>query len=319
MVSIQDCHSAFGKSGPERAVRRNRTLATRVRIPAKASNSSVGRGGSESRAQKISGSEFETLSKCLENASYTVSQARLEELKALLNKAYKKRFKAPREPKYGSINKAFSERELQVFLRNTNRKFRLLFKYQAYLGLRVGEVAQLHIGNINFEKRELTIRSEKSGKMDSLKIPLELFVETRQFVSDHIGQIKAAHGFVFFKDNDNNHNKIAHVEANYVRKVFRETLRASALDEFYGYSEETAPKKKERRLYRLSTHSLRHYAITRFAKSTNGNVVLTSRFARHADPSTTMRYIAKDNEELYRNIDMTFDSKIKELQCIHRS
>jgi hypothetical protein len=27
-----------------------------------------------------------------------------------------------------------------------------------------------------------------------------------------------------------------------------------------------------------------------------------------------MRYIAKDKEELYRNIDMTFDSKIMKLQ-----
>jgi integrase len=275
----------------------------------------VERGGSESRAQKISGFDFESLSNELEKVSNTASQAKVEELRAILIKALKKRFKSPREPKYGSLNKAFTERELKLFLDNVkNAKFRLLFKYQAFLGLRIGEAVKLHIGNISFEKRELTIRSEKSRKIDSLKIPGDLFQETRIFVSDHIEEIKASQGFIFFKENDNNRNGIPHVEVNYVRKVFREALKAAGLNDYYGHSDETSYGRSERKLYRLTTHSLRHYAITKFAKSTNGNVVLSSRFARHADPSTTMRYIAKDNEELYKNIDLTFDSNITEMK-----
>ncbi|MGC8791602.1 MAG: hypothetical protein ACP5PO_08880, partial [Desulfurella sp.] len=97
----------------------------------------------------------------------------------------------------------------------------------------------------------------------------------------------------------------------YARKVFREALKDSGLDYAYGYSEEAYPGRKERPLYRLTTHSLRHYAITKFAKSTNGNIVLTSRFARHADPSTTMQYVSRDNEELYKNIDYIFSIKAK--------
>ena len=248
-----------------------------------------------------------------------MSQAKLEELKAVLHRVYKKRFRTPKEPKYGSISKAFTEAELQRFFRNVkNEKFLLLFKYQAYLGLRVGEVSKLHVGNINFDKRELTLKSEKSGKMDSLLIPLELFKETVEYIAKNEASIKAANGYVFFKDNDNNHNKLQHVDVNYVRKVFRETLKVAALDEFYGYSEETNPNKKTRRLYRLSTHSLRHYAITRFSKSNNGNVVLTSRYARHASPTTTMRYIAKDNEQLYSEIDNAFSDKINTLQSLSK-
>ena len=199
--------------------------------------------------------------------------------------------------------------ELQHFLRCVkNDKFLLLFKYQAYLGLRVGEVSQLHVSNINFDKRELTLKSEKSGRLDCLLIPLDLFKETIEYITKNEVSIKASNGYVFFKDNDNNHNNLQHIDVNYVRKVFRDTLKLAALDEFYAYSEETDPNKKERRLYRLSTHSLRHYAITKFSKSNNGNVVLSSRFARHASPSTTMRYIAKDKDELYRNIDFAFDT-----------
>jgi hypothetical protein len=152
------------------------------------------------------------------------------------------------------------------------------------------------------------LKSEKSGGLDSLLIPLELFRETIEYIAKNEASIKASNGYVFFKENDNNHNGIQHAESNYVRKVFRDTLKLAALDEFYAYSEETDPNKRTRKLFRLSTRSLRHYAITRFSKANNGNVVLTSRYARHINPSTTMRYIAKDKEELYRTIDATFDS-----------
>ena len=39
------------------------------------------------------------------------------------------------------------------------------------------------------------------------------------------------------------------------------------------------PERSVRQPHRLTTHSLRHYTITSFAKHTNGNLVLTSRFA----------------------------------------
>ncbi len=47
-----------------------------------------------------------------------------------MHRVYKRRFKVPKEPKYGSINKAFTETELQLFLRAVgSEKFRLLFEY----------------------------------------------------------------------------------------------------------------------------------------------------------------------------------------------
>ena len=254
-----------------------------------------------------SGFDFSSVSSQLETLADSLPQAKLEELKSTLHKVYKRRFKTTAEPKYGSLNKAFTELELQRFLRSVkSNKFALLFKYQAFLGLRVGEATKLHVSNISFDKRELTIQSEKSRKMDSLIIPVDLFKETIEYMAKNADCIKAANGYVFFKDNDNNHNKIEHVEVNYARKVFRETIKLAGLDSVYGHSDEAYSNHKERRLFRLSTHSLRHYAITRFAKSTNGNVVLTSRFARHSRPDVTMTYISKDNEQLYKEIDLAF-------------
>ena len=243
----------------------------------------------------------------VDQSSKQFSKGQIEQLRKTLRENYERRFRRPRETKYGTINKGFTEMELQHFLRNVkNDKFRLLFKFQAFLGLRIGEVTKLHISNIDFEKRELTIMSEKSRKLDSLLIPADLFRETIEFINKNTNQIKAANGHIFFKENDNNHNRQPYIEQNYVRKVFRETAQKAGLNTVYGYSEESYPNKKERALHRLTTHSLRHYAVTKFAKSTNGNVVLTSRFARHCKPETTMRYIAKDKDELYKSIDYAF-------------
>lgn len=187
------------------------------------------------------------------------------------------------------------------------------------MGFRVGEVCQLHVSNIDFDKRELTLKSEKSGRMDSLIIPLDLFKGTVEFMNKHAKEIKAAQGYIFFKENDNGNTRLPYINLNYVRNVFRKIIAQSGLNQTYATSEEAYPINRSRPLHRLTTHSLRHYAITRFAKSTNGNIVLASRFARHASPSTMMRYIAKDKDELYRNIDFAFSNKITPLKQLSKS
>jgi integrase len=246
----------------------------------------------------------------------TLPQKKIDKLRTIMLASCKKRFKRSRTPKYGTMNKGFTESELELFLRNVkNAKFRLLFKYQAYLGLRVGEVCRLNLSNIDFDKRELTLKTEKSQVMDSLKIPIGLFSETADFIHSHGKAIAKSAGFIFYKDNDNNKNGRPHINEHYARKVFREAVIASDLDTAYGESDESLYHRTPRVLHKLTTHSLRHYAITKFAKSSNGNVVLTSRFARHCSPNMTMRYIAKDNEQLYDQIENIFSvSQAKSLK-----
>ena len=82
----------------------------------------------------------------------------LEELTTLIRQYYVKRFRRRKTPKYGSINKGFEEREVHDFFKTIdNDKFALLFKYQAFMGLRINEVVKLNIENISFDKRELTL------------------------------------------------------------------------------------------------------------------------------------------------------------------
>ena len=92
------------------------------------------------------------------------------------------------------------------------------------------------------------------------------------------------------------------MEVNYARGRFSYYLEKAHLDEVYDLSEE-ADGRPIRKLHRLTSHSLRHFAITRFAKSTNGNLILSSKFARHSNPNTTMTYIHNDKKEIYDVID----------------
>ena len=69
----------------------------------------------------------------------------------------------------GSLNKGFTEQEVQRFFKTVDSdKFRLLFSYQSQLGLRVGEAVRINIKDIKFESRELVVKTEKATTLNTL-------------------------------------------------------------------------------------------------------------------------------------------------------
>lgn len=241
-----------------------------------------------------------------------LGKQKIRELKNVITKHQEDRFNLRHKPpKYGSLNKGFVEQELQGFFAVIdNPKYKLLFSYMAYLGLRIGEVCRLSLENLNLQDRELRLRSEKTNRLDQLRIPPCLFEQTEAFITAHKQEIEQANGYLFFKELNVFARQELYVEKNYVRKLFRSYIIASGLDETYDVSEEVTGR-KQRKLHRLTTHSLRHYAISHFARETNGNIVLTSKFARHLKPETTTTYIHTEKEELYREIDKAFANQAK--------
>ena len=252
--------------------------------------------------------DFNRFSDSLKQVSMSVSWHQLQQLQSVLHKTQTKRFAGKRKtPKYGSLSKAFSDIQLQRFLHVIDSdRFRLLFRYQALLGLRIGEAVRVNINSIDLETRELTLKTEKAQAMDSLLIPMPLFKDTIAFISKHKAEIEKTQEYLFYADKLRTKRPEPYIEQNYVRNRFRHYVRLAGLDEVYDTSDETNLNRSVRHLHRLTTHSLRNYAITSFAKQTNGNLVLTSRFARHSDPSTTITYITTRKEELYKEIDSTF-------------
>lgn len=179
----------------------------------------------------------------------------------------------------------------------------------AYLGLRIGEAVKVKITDIDFNTRELRLKSEKTHKLDLLIIPNNLFEQTNEFIKRYKTEIQNSQNYLFFKGVPFSSTYEPHLESNYVRKIFRNYIIMAGLDETYDVSEESKGR-EPRELHRLTTHSLRHFAISRFAEQTNGNLILSSKFARHLKPSTTMTYIHTDKGILYAEIDKAFQVKV---------
>lgn len=216
----------------------------------------------------------------------------------VITTARRRRFKrGNNKPKYGGMNKGFTEYEIKQFFKVIkNDKHCLLFQYQATLGLRVSEAVKINVKDINAQTRELKIYAPKTDSTDYLLIPEALFNSTLKYYEKHEKEVKDADGYLFF-------NGRSHINTNYTRKVFRDYCNKAGLVESYGMADESY--RESRKLYRLTTHSLRHYAITRFYNATKDQQAAKV-FARHSRSNTTDTYIHKTKEEVYRAIDLAF-------------
>lgn len=227
----------------------------------------------------------------------------------ILSEARKSRFLRRRTPKYGSMNKGFTDEEVEAFFNAIkDPKMHLLFSYQAILGLRIGEAVRISIKDINLKTRELRIFTEKSDKTDYLLIPEKLFDTTIRYINTYAEDIARAKGFLFFSFVTGRRKPTTelHLTAETARKFFREYAKTARLDEIYGYTSGA----KTRQLNRLTPHSLRHYAITNFCRKNGGNVMLAAKFARHQKLETTMIYLHAKKEELYESIERAQDTKL---------
>lgn len=238
-----------------------------------------------------------------------LSKGKVEQLQKQISHFYLHKWKQRRIPKYGSVNKGFTEEELEKFLGVIkDDRFRLLFEFQGYLALRVGEVCKVNMQDFNFKTRELKVHTEKAHTLDTLLLPQFLYDETLEYIKAHTHEIDDSLGYIFYPNREKSHNKKPYINLNYVRRIFRYYTSLAGLDEIYDTSEESLATRPKRELHRLTTHSLRHFGITHFSKAVNGNIILTNRFARHSKESiaVTMGYINTSKEELYGAIEKAF-------------
>jgi len=238
-----------------------------------------------------------------------LSKGNLVRAITILSESRKSRFLRRRNPKYGSMNKGFTDEELERFFSVVdNPKAHLLFSFQAVMGLRIGEAVRISIKDINLRTRELRIFTEKSGKTDYLIIPVSLFDRVLQYIETYEQEIAEAKGHLFFSLKPG--NRRAYTEprqtSQNARVLFQEYIRKAKLEEIYGYNSASRPHA----LHRLTPHSLRHYAITNFCRKNGGNVMLAAKFARHTNVQITMTYIHTRKDELYASIERAQDDRL---------
>jgi len=270
------------------------------------------------RMDKATQSELKAYKEGLGELMPRLSKHGLEQIQTLVSAYYMKAWKHRKTPKYGDIQKGFKQDELDRFFSViTDDRFKLLFEYQAYLALRIGEAVALNMKDFNFEIRELKVKTEKAHTLDTLKIPDFLFIQTLEYAEKHKREIEGSQGYLFYPE-EHGHSDMPHITMHHARKVFRDYTQLAGLTEIYDTSEETQADRPKRNLFRLTTHSLRHYGITRFNRAVHGDIILTQKYARHTEISSTQTYIYTSKDELYSAIDTAFSKgqTTKELKVL---
>jgi len=263
--------------------------------------------GSDSMVESRNGEPTNDLQPTTNDLS-NLSKHQIENLIRRLSKIKKKKYLRNNDRKYGNLNKGFTEAELKQFFKCCrNLRANLSFQLMANLGLRVGEVVRIKIEDLDFFKNKIKINTEKAGTVDFMHLHMGVRKLLHDWVQKFQEDIIKHNGFLLFPDSksqsDNNH-----ISPNWLRKEFRDVCFLAGLNENYGVSEESYESHRERKLYRLTTHSLRHYFITKVYKNSK-NPLFTQRLGRHRDFKSTQTYININQEEIDNVIKKTFEEE----------
>jgi integrase len=237
----------------------------------------------------------------------SLGRHKLEKLRKLVSSLIKTKKKRSKHTKYGNINKGFTEEELKRFLSSCKpNKAYLAFFLMSHLGLRVREVTNVKFEDIDWVNNKLRISTLKAKTGDFLFMPIEVRKLLLNWVRRYTNEIKAQGGYILFSSNPV--QKRQNISPNWLRREFRDTCMLCNLDEWYEYAEDEKNPQllKNRKLHRLTTHSLRHYFITKCYNHCK-NPILTQKLARHTDYRSTQVYINVDYEKMGRIIEDVFE------------
>jgi site-specific recombinase XerD len=156
-----------------------------------------------------------------------------------------------------------------------------LFRFAFYTGMRGSEIARLRWGHLDFENDLIYIREQKNRKEQT--IPFNR--KAREVLHNVAPRKKTEYVFQSpsFEGGERN------------PKWFRENVSSA-----FRKAREKAGLREE-----LSFHSLRHGFCTMLAEAGKSAVVIKEA-ARHADISTSMRYVHMANEQLKSEVEDAF-------------
>ena len=237
-------------------------------------------------------------------------QDKIKELIKRLSQIRKKKYERCKDKRYGNLNKGFTEGELQQFFKCCkNARAYLSFKIMALLGLRITECVSIKILDLDFQKNKIRIDTEKAGTIDYLYLHNEVRKLLFEWCEKFQEEILAHDGYVLFPDPKGSSGN-NHISANWLRKEFRSICLLANLNESYGMANNYIGngKTKDRRLFRLTTHSLRHYYISKVYKSCS-DPIKTQRLARHQSFKSTQTYIYMPQEAVDKTLKDVFDNQ----------
>ncbi|MEW6036013.1 MAG: site-specific integrase [Candidatus Micrarchaeota archaeon] len=236
----------------------------------------------------------------------TLSDNQLKRISKVVNRVRKELYNQDANLSAG-VDRTFNSEELKAFFEGLpNEKYRLMFGMQMCLALRISEVVKMRVSDLDLFRRTAIIREPKTGRNMEKTIPIEMFSRLAVYLDKNREAIRLCDNCLWFSDKPPTNKKQAmpHLNENYARKLFRESVVKCGLATAYAVSRDGRP------LYRLSSHSLRHNGITEVARAVGGDIFKLQTFSGHTRLDSLQRYVHHaTKEELATTLDKIFSAK----------
>lgn len=169
---------------------------------------------------------------------------------------------------------------------------KMCIKILMYLGLRSGEVVELKRDNFNKDFSELTFTVKKTHKIKERKVQKKLSKGLIRYYKKY--KARMINEYLFFPTYKNQ-STYEHLQRNCVSAKFGIIRNDLNIKHVYYTC------KDGKKLHRLSSHTLRHYAIYRYYIASNKDIIAAQQIIGHDKTETTAKYIynieAKNNEQ----------------------
>lgn len=227
-----------------------------------------------------------------------MSKHQIEAVITQANNILKDKYKKPRKPKYGNLSKYIIRSKWEEILNATHRyKFRFIFYLMRKLALRVGEITQIRLKDIDLEHKQILIPcTEKSHMPDICYLDNEASQKIKEWIESNYDNITGHEGFIFCPEKRSHSNRSKICEG-VIRKEFRKACKLANVQISYGLT-----KRTNYHLNLYTTHSCRHSGITDFYLKTK-NIKLTQIYARHQNINSTLVYIHHTEDDMRQAIE----------------
>ncbi len=245
----------------------------------------------------------------------SLSREKMKQIIKRVRKVKERKYTRRRVPKYRFPGfKAMPLEDIDRFFsafKPEEYRCKSLFLVQAFLGLRIGEAVKLNIKDIDFRNKQIRIKTEKQQLyevIDSMYLHEKLERLLLEYIEIYEKEITEHDGFLFFTSNSS--CRFKHISPDRARNVFRQTCNRAGLDQFYGYREPISDLKnwKKGKLYKYSTHSLRH-SFARYLAKRKVPIEIAKHLLRHKDISSTQIYYMHDKEDIDAELRKLFEIK----------
>lgn len=218
----------------------------------------------------------------------------------------KERFSRCKSRKYGTLSRTFSDEEISRFFDALpDEKSKAFYGLIYFTGMRIGEAETLKIENIRLAERILIVRTEKSLRVDRVKLVPQAVEILARWMRDHPDEIKESGGYVFFNEPRWKSMQRTHIDKNHMRNLFRRAAEKACINSVYAESTELGGR-TPRKLRRLTPHSFRHTFAGNVYRAAGKDITVVQHALRHTSPKSTFSYLHANPDDVDAAISKAF-------------